>query len=38
MAQKSEFIHYFTNPSNSVAINAQFLIHPNVAKFTENPD
>lgn len=37
MAQKSEFIHYFTNPSNSITINAQFLIHPTVAKIDRKP-
>ena len=37
MAQESEFIHYFTNPSNSVTINAQFLIHPTVAKIHSKP-
>jgi hypothetical protein len=37
MAQESEFIHYFTNPSNSITINAQFLIHPMVTKIHSKP-
>jgi len=36
MAQKSELNH-FTNPSNSVTINAQFLIHTTVAKIHRKP-